>query len=67
MNEVTPSDTTFTVYDKETQQYVPALGQQMPREDIFNDSVRIVVPNRKDARSRTPIPGTGNRMFKVGR
>jgi hypothetical protein len=55
------------VYDKETQQYVPALVQQAPKEDFFNDPVRIVVPNRKDAKgSRTPMPGTGNRMFKRG-
>lgn len=68
MNTVTPIDTSFTVYDKETLQYVPAIGQnQEPHSDFFNDPVRIVVPNKKDAKgSRTPIPGTGNRMFKRG-
>ena len=58
----------FMVYDKETHQYKPALGQAHPgSQDFFNDPVRIVVPNKRDAKaSRTPIPGTGNRYFKRG-
>lgn len=65
MDIVTPVDTSFTVYDKETMQYVPAIGQNHEaRGDFFNDPVRIVVPNAKS--SRTPMPGTGNRVFKRG-
>lgn len=58
----------FMVYDKDTQRYKPALGQSTPgAPDFFNDPVRIVVPNKRDAKaSRTPIPGTGNRYFKRG-
>jgi hypothetical protein len=57
----------FMVYDKSTHQYVPALDHNGPQANFFNDPVRIVVPNKRDAKaSRTPIPGTGNRYFKRG-
>lgn len=67
INQITPIETSFMVYDKDTQTYKPALGQQPQpgQEDFFNDPVRIVVPNRRDAKgSRIPVAGTGNRYFK---
>lgn len=65
IDQVTPIETSFMVYDKDTQQYKPALRQ--PQPDFFNDPVRIVVPNRRDAKaSRTAVAGTGNRYFKRG-
>jgi hypothetical protein len=62
-----PVETTFTVYDKNTHQYVPAIGGQHDQDqgNFFNDPVRIVVPNKRDAKaSRVPVAGTGNRYFK---
>lgn len=62
-----PIETTFTVYDKNTHQYVPAMGgQQDPNQgSFFNDPVRIVVPNKRDAKaSRVPVAGTGDRYFR---
>jgi len=69
IDEVTPIETSFMVYDKDTQQYKPALRQPLDQgqADFFNDPVRIVVPNRRDAKgSRIPVAGTGNRYFKRG-
>lgn len=57
------------VYNKDTHQYVPAIGKlpEQGQEDFFNDPVRIVVPNKRDAKgSRVPVAGTGNRYFKRG-
>lgn len=48
------------MYDKNTHQYVPALNTKENNVDIFNDSVRIIVP------TKSPMPGTGNRYFKRG-
>jgi hypothetical protein len=69
LDQVTPIETSFMVYDKDTQQYKPALRQPQPQDqnDFFNDPVRIVVPNKRDAKaSRTAVAGTGNRYFKRG-
>lgn len=69
IDQVTPIETSFMVYDKDTQQYKPALRQPQPQDqnDFFNDPVRIVVPNKRDAKaSRTAVAGTGNRYFKRG-
>lgn len=57
-------ETTFTVYDKNTHQFVPALNPSA-EPNFFNDPVRIVVPNKRDAKaSRIPVAGTGDRYFK---
>ena len=66
-----PQPSSLMVYDKNTLEYKspfenPYADEEQP-QDFFNDHVRIVVPNKRDAKgSRVAMPGTGNRYFTRG-